>query len=168
MKFLFTLFVALWMIISFTPGAKADTDGPVWTCNLTANAEGRSLHLLIGATEYKGEGSIRCFNLMGGDTGEIPMRISYSVWGLGLGYAEVDEIFLLSAGIKVADPAEIFGTYGVAHLLGASVIAGGVDVDMVAQLDRDGVGIDLGFRGKSVRGLELTALNFGNVEISAR
>lgn len=168
MKFVFTLLVAVWMVISFTPSVKADTDGPVWTCSLSADAEGRSLHVLIGSTRYSGEGSIRCFNLMGGDTGEIPMRISYTVWGLGLGYSEIDQVFLVSAGIKVANPAEIFGTYGVAHLLGASVIAGGVDVDMVAQLDKNGVGLDLGFRGKSVRGLELTALNFGNVVISAR
>jgi hypothetical protein len=37
---------------------------------------------------------------------------------------------------------------------------------MLAQLNKNGVGLDLGIRGKLVRGLDVTALNFGHVTIS--
>lgn len=164
-RVLFAL-IAIYMSIFATSPAKAEVDGPIWTCSMAANAAGQSFHFVIGRTYYSGDGHLRCVNLLGGDTGSIPIHVAYSVWGLGLGFSEIDFVHLLSVGVRVADPNDIFGKYGVANLIGASVLAGGFAVDMVAQLDKDGVGLDLGIVGRSVRGLEVTALNFGSVRIS--
>lgn len=167
-KILIILGVLLTTLSLTPPSVKADVAGPLWTCNMAASASGHSFHIVFGKTTYEGDGNFRCVNILGGDTGNIPIHVAYTVWGLGLGYETIDFVHLLSVGIKVANPDDIFGKYGVANLVGASVLAGGFDVDLVAQLDKDGVGLDLGVKGESVRGIDVNALNFGAVHITSR
>lgn len=137
-------------------GSVAMADVPAWLCALNFTGKSKSVQIIIGKSEFKGTGTVRCVSA-NNEKLEMPVKISMNSHfapRIGLGKME-----LYGEALQVAvagHPQSLLGSYLVAEGRGAIGVGAGViaatkvdDESLTLNLSLQlvtGGGIELGFR----------------------
>lgn len=163
MKTTITKTIAALAIIASGLTASANTESvPAWACSLNFKGVSQGIQILIGYSEFKGTGTLRCTSATGEKVSyplNVKMGASPLAPRISIGYMELygeSLQFALSSGT----PEALLGDYLIAQ--GRAAIIGGVgaitavraadenlSLTLSLQLIR-GIGLDLGFNSMTL------------------
>jgi len=137
-------------------GSVAMADVPAWLCALNFTGKSKSVQIIVGKSEFKGTGTVRCVSA-DNERVEMPVKISMNSHfapRIGIGKME-----LYGEALQVAvagNPQSLLGSYLVFEGRGAIGVGAGViaatkvdDESLTLSLSLQlvtGGGIELGFR----------------------
>jgi hypothetical protein len=146
--------------------AQAEIAGPAWTCQLAGSLAGKSIGAGLSVARLNGMGTVTCMAVDG--TVQI-QNVALKVRGLGLGvgYSEYVSLTVFSAGVGLASPTGMVGTYTLGPAVGVTLIDAGLDFNAALKVSSErGIGFEVGLAGKEAKGLEVK-LQLQSMKITA-
>jgi hypothetical protein len=122
-------------------------------CHITGKLDFHSVGFIIGGTEGKGHGHIKC-EYYDGSQENIAVAISTNTVGIMMGEAKgTMSLFASGIGVAARGARTLLGKYGTVKG-SVQVIRLGADAGLSITLDRDGFSIPLTLQGRKGMGLE--------------
>jgi hypothetical protein len=168
-----TAFTKTLLTIAFLASASvaSATEVPAWLCAMNFEGVSKGVQILIGHSEFKGQGTVVCKAVSGQEVSypvKITMKAKPLAPKISLGYQKVYGESLKLA-LSSGQPEDLLGTYVIAQ--GRAAIVGGVGVitavrasdknlsfDLALHVSK-GLGVDLGFSKMKIELDETRSVN---------
>lgn len=137
------------------PSSQSQITSILYTCSVSFRANGQGIYIVGGYTHIPGSGEITCLDLLTGARERIPIRVTASGPGIGLGYTSLS-LSGVATGIGLTTgPESLLGNYvqlranaavglGVGAGTGLKFSKGAVLIDVQVDFQSGiGAGIDL-------------------------
>ena len=120
------LIIGMAMAALFSTTAMAH-DAGLWSCGLNFKAKGKGFQVLVGKFTFDGKGTMRCRNMLNGESREYNVKVSMgsSIVAPRVAFGSM-KVYGLAKDINIPnEPDRVFGSYLVTHAQAAVGVGGG-------------------------------------------
>ena len=135
-----------------------------WSCGLSSTVDGYNFGFFVHYTGLKGTGTLTCRNNNDDAVVEHNIHTHVSNWGLGLGWSQYKQTQLFIDSIEMDDINDVLSDFNLFTLAEGTIASKTGRTSLHAENGLLEFEVNLYTSG--TRGLDLSAFNFGNLNIS--